>query len=497
MSLNLPERINSKKLPPDPEGTAAFMSRIGYSLEEALSDIIDNSIDAEAKSVVVRFICSKDRIAQIVVADDGHGMLPDELHKAMQYGVRQPHRKDDLGKYGIGLKAAAFSQCKALSVLSRKGGKESGRRWTVESIKDDWRLEELDNAQAGAILDADWTPANLNRSGTIVILDKLDSLQSAMSDFYKNLQRTIVGLNVDLGLRFHRFIQSGDLKIAIDVAKGLGTSPDTQILISPLDPFRYPKSGRKGYPAAFDLEVGSTKVRAIAHIWPAKSKEPNYRLGTGKVAERQGFYFYRNDRLIKAGGWHNLQSDSEPHSSLARVLVEMPPDLDSAFRLSVQKNDFNVPVEFIDAVRASKAGNTGFPDYLRAAQEVYRNAPGAEELVFYPKAGIPAALSKKLARLLSENLENSSKQPVDIRWERMDPDRVFSYDSDELILSLNSVYRKAITGGRSSPADAPVFKTMLFFSLQDVLSASRISKRLKERADTLNAILVEALKWQP
>jgi hypothetical protein len=472
------------------------MSRIGYSLEEALSDIIDNSIDAKAKAVLVRFVCGKDRINQIIVADDGHGMLSDELHRAMQYGVRQPHRKDDLGKYGIGLKAAAFSQCRALSVLSRKAGEDSGRRWTIESIKDDWRLEELDAAQAGTILDIDWSPADLRKSGTTVILDKLDSLQSAMSDFSKNLQKTIMELKVDLGLRFHRFLQSGNLRIVIDVAKGLGSSPDTQIDVEPLDPFQYPKSGRKGYPATFELDVGRTKVKAVAHIWPAKSKDPNYKLGTGKVAERQGFYFYRNDRLIKAGGWHNLQSDSEPHSSLARVLIEMPPDLDSSFRLSVQKNDFNVPAEFIDAVRASKAGNTAFSEYLRAAQDVYRNAPEAEEVVFFPKAGVPTGLSKKLERLLAGDSERFSTHSIDIKWERMDLDCVFSYDSDELVLTLNSLFRHSITGGKNSAADAPVFKTLLFFAIRDLLSAGRVSKKRKERIEMLNGILLEALKCQ-
>lgn len=496
VALTLPESISNKKLPPDPEGTATFMSRIGYSLEEALSDIIDNSIDAESKAVLVRFVCGNDRIKQIIIADDGYGMLPDELHTAMQYGVRQPHGKNDLGKYGIGLKAAAFSQCKALSVLSRKAGKNSGRRWTIESIKDDWRLEELDTEQAGTILDLDWSPVDLRGSGTTVVLDKLDSLQSAMSDFSKNLQKTIVELKIDLGLRFHRFLQSGKLRISIDVTKGLGSPPDTQFDVEPLDPFQYPKTGRKGYPATFELDVGRTKVSAVAHIWPAKSKDPNYKLGAGKVAERQGFYFYRNDRLIKAGGWHNLQSDSEPHSSLARVLIEMPPDLDSTFRLSVQKNDFNVPTEFIDAVRASKAGNTTFPDYLRAAQDVYRNAPDAEEVVFYPKSGVPVSLSKKLERLLVGESENASTHPIDFRWERMDPDRAFSYDHEEQVLSLNAIFRSSITGGKNSAADAPVFKSMLFFAIRDLPAAGRMSKKLRDRIEMLNGILIEALKCQ-
>lgn len=496
MTLALPETISSKRQPPDPEGTAAFMSRIGYSLEEALSDIIDNSIDAEAHSVLVRFIRGDDRVQQIVVADNGKGMSPAELHAAMQYGVRQKHARGDLGKYGIGLKAAAFSQCKSLSVLSMKAGKCAGRRWTLESIKDDWRLGELDPDQVRTVLSQDWMPVALKQKGTLVILDQLDSLQSSMSDFNKSLQKTINRLRIDLGLRFHRFIMKGRVSITLDTAAGIDEESDSPVEVTPLDPFGYKKSGRTGYPITFQLQISNAEVKADAHIWPAKSKDENYKLGSGKVAERQGFYFYRNDRLIKAGGWHQLQSDSEPHSSLARVLVEMPPELDSTFRLTVQKNDFNVPPEFIDAVRASKAGNTPFSDYLRSAQEVYRNAPEEEGIRAYPAGGIPKPLSTRLQKILYRNQSSGGKVEIDFRWKRLPADRVFLVDPGNQQVTLNSLYRDAVTGGNNSGADAPVFKTLLFFGLRELLEAGRISKKIREQSEVLNSMLREAIKCQ-
>jgi len=495
VTLKLPESVSQSRMPPDPEGTAQFMSRIGYSLEEALSDIIDNSIDANAKAVLVRFVCGQDRISQIIIADDGDGMLPDELRAAMQYGVRQKHKKKNLGKYGIGLKAAAFSQCKALTVLSRKKGESSGCRWTGESIKDDWRLDLLDRKQAAVVLDLDWAPADLSTSGTTVILDKLDSLQSALSNFEKNLEKTVVGLTVDLGLRFHRFLQSQRLRISIDVTHALDDSSDTQFEVEPLDPFSYPKSGRKGFPVTFQLEVAGSKVSAVAHIWPPKSKDPNYKLGSGKVAERQGFYFYRNDRLIKAGGWHNLLSDSEPHSSLARVLIEMPPDLDSTFRLSVQKNDFNVPTEFMDAVREARAGTMPFSEYLKVAQDVYRNAPTEDVEIAYPKSGIPAALSRKVEKLLKTHAETDRSSPVSISWKRMDGDRVLDFDPDEHKITINQDFRDILTGGNNSAADAALYKTLIFLSLGDLPTAGRVSKKLRQRIELVNEILIETFKW--
>ncbi|MFO1503490.1 MAG: ATP-binding protein [Steroidobacteraceae bacterium] len=496
MTVSLPEPIAAKRVPPDPEGTAAFMSRIGYTLEEALSDIIDNSIDATAGVILVRFVRGADRINQILIIDDGRGMLPEELQAAMQYGVRQAHGKGDLGKYGIGLKAAAFSQCKSLSVLSRKDGQSSGRRWTSESIKDDWRLEELDPEQAKRFLNLNWKPVTLEKKGTIVILNKLDSLPSAISEFTKNLQKMILDLSIDFGLRFHKFLESGSIRIVIDSTSAIDQLPDTQIEVEPLDPFGYSSSGKSGYPANFELNIAGMSLKAAAHIWPAKSRDPNYKLGSGRVAERQGFYFYRNKRLIKAGGWHNLQGDTEPHSSLARVLIEMPPELDSVFRLSVQKNTFNVPPEFIDAVRSSKAGNTPFGDYLKAAQDVYRNAPDEEHVFHYPKSGIPAALSRRLEKLLEPDEGKHNSTPVEFEWKPLDEDKVLSYDASTKTITLNRKFRDAITGGKNSGADAPLFKALVFLSLRDVFAGDKMTKKTKDKVEVLNRVLAESLKWQ-
>src|SRR5438105_14334303 len=108
-------------LRPDPSGTAGVLSRIGYSLEESLADLIDNSIDARATKVLVRFVRSVSSITRVIIADNGHGMAESKLHKIMQYGVQLKHEPGDLGKYGIGLKSASFSHCASLTVLSSDG----------------------------------------------------------------------------------------------------------------------------------------------------------------------------------------------------------------------------------------------------------------------------------------------------------------------------------------------------------------------------------------
>jgi hypothetical protein len=482
-----------ERLPPDPTGTAETIRRIGYDLDEALADIVDNSVDAKARSVLVRFVRSKNQVDRLVVADDGVGMPERQLHRIMQYGVRVSHAKKDLGKYGIGLKAASLSQCSSVSVISRQDGKTSGRRWTMESIGMDWRVEVIEPKAAHTFFNRSWSPVKNTRHGTLVVWDDLLSPPSAIGDFEKSHDRTVRDLAVGLGVRFHRFLENGKLRIWIDTTGVNKASPETQLEVEALNPFKYPASGRRGYPTTFFVDLGKDgDLQMKAHIWPAKSKDPNYRLGGGQVAMRQGFYFYRNHRLIRAGGWHKLLSDGEPHSSLARVEVDIPPDLDSFFGLTVQKNDFKVPHVFLNAVRRSKAGNSSFEDYLTAAQDTYRNAPDEVSVALFPGEGLPTRAAKLIRKLLSDS-KNDERIEISFEWQPLPDTRVFELDRDNHRILLNSAYRSSMTGGRNSKADAPVLKTLMFFAIGKAAAANRLSGSKRAELDLLNQALLVAL----
>jgi hypothetical protein len=178
----------------------------------------------------------------------------------------------------------------------------------------------------------------ISRNGTIIIWERLEHLRALPQNLEKVLENTIDVLCVELGIRFHRFIESKRLRLLIDQQFVGEKAPEIQRIVSPLNPFSYPASGRNDYPVTLKLNIGGTKVAAKCHIWPAKSTSPGYRLGGGKVALRQGFYFYRNDRVIQAGGWNRIRADDgEPHLSLARVEIDLPAALDSMFKLDVTK----------------------------------------------------------------------------------------------------------------------------------------------------------------
>lgn len=94
----------------------------------AISELVDNSIQANAKSVDVIIVQDKrnrDEIIDVMIIDDGDGMDQDQFQFALQRssGTRAGAKKG-LGKYGEGLPNASLSQTKRTEVYTQsKGGK--------------------------------------------------------------------------------------------------------------------------------------------------------------------------------------------------------------------------------------------------------------------------------------------------------------------------------------------------------------------------------------
>lgn len=110
---------------------------IGYSLETAVADIVDNSISASAKNIWINRIW-KGGDSIVTIMDDGHGMSGDEIIQAMRPGAQNPLEErsaTDLGRFGLGLKTASFSQCRTLTVMSKTQG-QSPEFWT-------WSLDHV------------------------------------------------------------------------------------------------------------------------------------------------------------------------------------------------------------------------------------------------------------------------------------------------------------------------------------------------------------------
>ena len=316
-----------------------------------------------------------------------------------------------------------------------------------------------------------------------------------MSQFGQQARR----LSAHLGLNFGRFIDHG-LSIYLDLCDETTGEAGLARLVEGLNPFPT-KSGDPGYPATFRAVLPSSEtLDLVAHIWPANSAtDRGYRLD-GRAAQAQGFYFYRNDRLIQAGGWnHWRQNSAEPHLSLARVCIDLPVAAESSFSLNAQKNGIAEPAYFGDAIDGARAGSTTMADYVRRAQEVYRSAgaPTDREMVV-PGRGLRAELSRHLGDLLTGS-GPARGHSVPIRWGLVDEegeDRVFAYDFSHGVLTLNERYRaEVLNGTRGSAADAPLVKTLLFLLLREDLHRAKATPKIRDRHAEINRCLVAALTY--
>lgn len=481
---------------PDAGGVFDAIARIGYEFEQAIADLVDNSIDAEATEVLIRFFYDSRSVYSVAVIDNGHGMDGARIDQAMAFGARTGRTDDDLGKYGMGLKSASFSQCNVLSVASRQNGQVVGRRWTAENVRKDWLCESIVPSAARDHLIANSDRVDTSRRGTLVQWDDLDGLRHSVQRPAKILEARFTQLSNHLGLVFHRFIESGGVRIrmdAVDPDAGRKGSPQQ---VKPLNPF--PRhQGHPGYPLVFTFDYpGVGPLECEAHIWRRNATEAGFRLGGGRLAKRQGLYIYRNDRLIQPGGWNGLRNDAEVHTSLARVRIDVPAALDSLFKPTVQKSSVTLPDGFVKVLREARSGDKSFTDFLSDAEHAYRQTPtGRQRDGLIPTVGINRDLRLRFEQILGPVVDDDDA--VAFEWAPLPEDLFFRVDPETNTIVLNSMYRTSVLQGlRGSSGDAPVVKTLLMLLLKDDMNRVNRVKKHEQRMKMYNQLVVEAAKHQ-
>tara|TARA_B110001469_G_C9648331_1_gene329272 strand:- start:7642 stop:9168 length:1527 start_codon:yes stop_codon:yes gene_type:complete len=336
---------------PKAEALIESLRSVGYSLQTAIADIIDNSIAADASNVWIQFHW-EGTASYVSIVDDGHGMQGDVLMNAMRPGSRSPlEERDpkDLGRFGLGLKTASFSQCRKLSVLSKPSkGQVSEREWDLDYVvsKNEWRLLKKSTGVASGLAEQLEAMAH----GTIVVWQTLDRI-TGESDKNSVTLQTIFNKQIDdvrehLGMIFHRFLEGAKPRLKVWLN---GTQP--QSLVKPWDPFLEGHDCTSRKPGD-NVDFGESIVSIRGYILPHKDKlsEDEYKSAAGPNGwnSQQGFYIYRNDRMLVSGGWLKLGRPrawaKQEHHKLARLCVDIPNKLDSEWSLDVKKSTATPPV---------------------------------------------------------------------------------------------------------------------------------------------------------
>lgn len=309
------------------------MRSIGYSFETAIADLIDNSISANASKIEILFTPSEN--PQVIIFDNGCGMTENELEEALRYGSRNPleiKNDNDLGRFGLGMKSASLSQCRKLIVASKKNDIISCFSWDLDKIieKGNWVLlqysEEIKDLPMINLFD------NVD-TGTYILLQNFDKVSSSTKNLYETMNR-FMNITIDhLSLVFHRFLNEG-VEIYVNNDK-----------IKAKDPFLTNNNSTISLrEQSFEIEGRKILVKPYILPYINKLKQEDFEKIGGKedLKTNQGFYIYRNKRLIIWGTWFRLTRKDEL-TKLARIKVDIPSTLDCMWNIDIKKSSASLP----------------------------------------------------------------------------------------------------------------------------------------------------------
>lgn len=328
-------------MPPDAPTLMWSTRAIGYTTSAAVADLIDNSISANASRIQIQFVSGEN--SYISILDDGAGMSPEALRQAMKYGSGNPWKErspSDLGRFGLGLKTASLSQCRKLTVASKRDGIISAFCWDLDHVIEAkaWELLELDEEDILQLPQI----GELQRlsEGTIVLWDKLDKIFVGDDNKEQGLLLKIKEVEEHLSLTFHRYLQGeAGLKKLTITSNGIPLKPTDPFFITRSDEMPSERISVHYINQNGDDAVDNVIVTPfILPFSDALSQTDLDALG-GKdgLIKNQGFYIYRNKRLIVAADWFRLARKTDL-SKLCRVRVDMPNTLDDIWTIDVKKS---------------------------------------------------------------------------------------------------------------------------------------------------------------
>lgn len=337
---------------------------MGYSFSTAVADIIDNSISAEATKIEI-FSDPLCEDPYFCILDNGHGMNSEKLNNAMLPGSNRDDVADsdiELGRFGLGLKSASLSQCKVFTVATKQDDVLLAMSFDLNVIenKNKLLLKVLSDDEISSLPIIERLIAQ--KSGTLVIWSDFDKIRDYAKNFEESFRALVAESKKHVELVFHRFYE--EIEIFYHGRR-----------IEKRDPFLISALGRQQTGRTTSIPVGNSVVTVTPYTLPfAKTITPNEMslLGNPKsIYDDQGFYLYRNRRLISWGSWMRMGIRSELNK-LARIQVDIPSSLDSVWMLDVKKSSAKIPDKIKDYLKIA------VEDSVIRSKRTVRN-PGVKE----------------------------------------------------------------------------------------------------------------------
>jgi hypothetical protein len=341
---------------PNPEYLITSIAEQGYSLETALADLIDNSISANADKIEILTDFSFPENIRLYIVDNGNGMSPEALAVNMQFpssSVELLRNKTDLGRFGLGLKTASFSQTRKFTVLStEENGEYAGRTWDVDYLKrcGKWRIIVNTSFEIDTIL-SDYRKCTAEfanefddfKPRTLIIWHGLYKFENFIEP--ENRANALVEqLNFTtreyLGIVFHRFMQRKDRPLSIRI---------NHWLVEYFDPFPIKNGQNLRLVGDFQRQFNGDVFKIEAYVLPSlaikeEKKHGGWVTPNRNLMDLEGMYIYRGERVIYFGGWNGLIK-REANLKLARLKVDVGNVNDNLLQLNVAKSKISIPYE--------------------------------------------------------------------------------------------------------------------------------------------------------
>ncbi|GGJ49945.1 ATP-binding protein [Glutamicibacter ardleyensis] len=481
---------------PDPSTIAAIGRH--HDLKSAIADLVDNSIDADATHVRVRFVQRGSNILALQIIDNGKGMSSVELKKAMTFGAKREYKSADLGYFGLGLKVASLSQADSFAVYSRQEWGQSVGRRMDQSVSSDFSVDVLEEGHASRKLDD--VPGLELVHGTLVewrgLLDVIHT--SEIGDLIEWRTSKLRAIREHLGIIFHRRLQERKVCIDIDTydVDRRKTLPPT--LVDPIDPFE-DSLERNGYPQDFIVDLpDGTSCKIEAHIFLPRLGSSSFNLYGEPGESSQGVFLYRRGRLLSVGqNWAGLRVPKKDFG-LGRIKIELDDSNEHFISLNSEKIAPIYSEDFMSAMSKSHTPeqsarylDTYFVDLIRLQKESRRTKRKEIRLV-EPSRGINPSVISQL-----ESLQYFDDcDPIELRLVTLPSNELFRADrvARRIDLSVEWVRRFYGLERRLNNGDAQLLKVFLYFLLEtDFKVEQRWSPQREERHRLMNAVLMEAI----
>jgi len=345
---------------------------LGYEFPTAIAELVDNSIEAKATVVFIDVEFDGEN-SWVMIADNGRGMTAEKLKEAMRYGSDSEYDENSLGKFGLGLKTASFGQAKHWVVATRTGSSEneiSAFKWDIDHVNrtNRWEILSIKEKKLDPII----LESLKNKTGTAVLWKQLEIVNGYENPNTERARKKLVNMCRDveehLAMVFHRFLMGEvarkKLKIFLNGNE-----------IQPWDPYARSEKATKVLDVIkipVEHEGSHGEVIIEPYILPpskmfSSTNAHTKAAGPKKWNQQQGFYIYRNNRMIQSGGWCRIRTYDE-HTKLARFAVNFSSKIDGAFKIDVSKMYVQLPPQIRKEIEEQ------IQSRVIKAREIYDNA---------------------------------------------------------------------------------------------------------------------------